>query len=826
MNGQSTHRTHTQDYTPQPLMSLTTHPTYKTRSVDPTQARPPYIYLHQTQPFTHPLTEPPNDETRQISKQYFKFIQATHHKHIIDKAITMHVFPPGMMRQVNRLTDFIKPAAPTEHTRTKVAENTTTWMQKNMIILQEHYSSTISSLNNTPKDPLALQIAIGWARKRYGQRLTPETIHTVEHTLGIYHHNYPPATRSPPPPPSRPTVTRPENPLPPILEAREEEDFPSLPKSQAPHKLSLYLGPRSSLAEQISLHQRQNVSSAQHTLPTQTMATHHPMGQLIKSISEAMPTQASRLEGRVDQLKPSPTCAQESKQPEAATGPYTYSVYAWATQKTPIKHTGSPPTATRDPGSKQQLGQQRQLSLVDAAHTQSPQQPRNQPPKVIQPPTQIQMGPPEKPRQPPEDTNTPASPPLNTSTPLPQRVARLPSHKRQKDAQGTQLTFPNSQLSPILPTVEKTTITHCTSLPPVSPQQPPEADKNPPSHTQPHGIPPTKLGGILEVEAQVHVPPKVQQTTNLDLESITLSKSGNNSNVSVITHDTISSFCLSSADRAGGRPDSVGQRVSFNHTKQSLSEGGLPMMSGTQKANMAVPRAQSEPSTQLVWEAALPDRPVPVAGASGVVELGPPERLGSPLASVIHPQPWSTPSPATMFKPAYHLARPHRKLQDWAFRPRKPVLILGDSNINRIPSHTNPKIQLESYPGANLYHFLKICEKTPVNPSTKILVLSVGLNNKEQDPKQTSIKQLKALYRQARTTFPNADIYFPIMNVSPHFTSKQQENLKLINNTIATHFPFLAEIPHDTFTTEADNIHWTASTARKIFQYWCEQLNL
>lgn len=216
------------------------------------------------------------------------------------------------------------------------------------------------------------------------------------------------------------------------------------------------------------------------------------MGQLIKSISEAMPTQASRLEGRVGQLKPSPTCAQESKQPEAATGPYTYSVYAWATQKTPIKHTGSPPTATRDPGSKQQLGQQRQLSLVDAAHTQSPQQPRNQPPKVIQPPTQIRRGPPEKPRQPPEDTNTPASPPLNTSTPLPQRVVRLPSHKRQKDAQGTQLTFPNPQLSPVLPIVEKTTITHSTSCLPTA------ATRSRQEPTFPHSAPwhPThKAGG-------------------------------------------------------------------------------------------------------------------------------------------------------------------------------------------------------------------------------------------------------------------------------------------------------------------------------------------
>lgn len=67
-------------------------------------------------------------------------------------------------------------------------------------------------------------------------------------------------------------------------------------------------------------------------------------------------------------------------------------------------------------------------------------------------------------------------------------------------------------------------------------------------------------------------------------------------------------------------------------------------------------------------------------------------------------------------------------------------------------------------------------------------------------------------------TFLNADIYFPSMNYSPNLTLKQQSNLKLINNTIATHLPFLKEIPHNTFTTEKDNIHWKLDTAKHI--YW------
>lgn len=48
-----------------------------------------------------------------------------------------------------------------------------------------------------------------------------------------------------------------------------------------------------------------------------------------------------------------------------------------------------------------------------------------------------------------------------------------------------------------------------------------------------------------------------------------------------------------------------------------------------------------------------------------------------------------------------------------------------------------------------------------------------------------------------------------IMNYSP-----------LTNNTMATHFPFFTEILHDSFTTEKDNIHLMATTAKSILTNW------
>lgn len=71
-------------------------------------------------------------------------------------------------------------------------------------------------------------------------------------------------------------------------------------------------------------------------------------------------------------------------------------------------------------------------------------------------------------------------------------------------------------------------------------------------------------------------------------------------------------------------------------------------------------------------------------------------------------------------------------------RVNKPVVFLGDSNLNRIPPSRNGQIQIESYPGANFYHFLNLLETASVCEGTGMVVLSVGLNNKDQDP-QTNL---------------------------------------------------------------------------------------
>lgn len=240
--GKSVQLSHTHT-TPQPLMSLNTHRR--------TQVNHPTTHTATTMDTQHTstLNHPPDPHTRMLSKQYFKIIQAIHHKHIADTAISTQTFPPGMMRQVHKLSAFIKPSTPTEHTRSQIQANTINWMHTNMIILQQHYQSTIHTLTNTTHSPLALQIAIGWARKRYGHRLRQETIHSLQHTFNTQH------TSSQPPPKS---TLRSDSSLSPIPELSDEVDFPPLP---APHRPPLSLG-----SQHITRHHQQ--ANREPLLPT------------------------------------------------------------------------------------------------------------------------------------------------------------------------------------------------------------------------------------------------------------------------------------------------------------------------------------------------------------------------------------------------------------------------------------------------------------------------------------------------------------------------------------------------------------------------------
>ncbi|KAK2852174.1 hypothetical protein Q7C36_007375 [Tachysurus vachellii] len=173
----------------------------------------------------------------------------------------------------------------------------------------------------------------------------------------------------------------------------------------------------------------------------------------------------------------------------------------------------------------------------------------------------------------------------------------------------------------------------------------------------------------------------------------------------------------------------------------------------------------------------------------------------------------------------YRHINTNRKATDWSITIHKPIVFIGDSNLSRIPRVGNTNIQVDSFPGANFLHMSKLLEKLPVHPHTQKIVISIGLNNRQQQPHKTAIRQLQGLWRMAKKAFPNATVYTPIIQFSDLLPIQEQRNLEAINKYIESHGNPLCELNKLLFKVERDCIHWTGITAQRMFDCWVDQLN-
>ena len=664
----------------------------------------------------------PDGPTREKAKLYFKIIQAIHHKDIADRAVSSRELPRGMLRQVHKLAHFIKPASPTDTTLHKINDNTTTWMHNNMLILTEHYSHTINEFTQSPQpiNTLSLKIATNWAHKRFGHRLLPTTLHTLEHTLS----HTPPAQHKPltinphplnSPLPPFPTQTSPHTTSPPAWTiplptspppTLSHTDFPPLlppsipPTNTYTHSRSLYLGPRPTLTELTTIHATTDTTDPPFTQPTPpTLPLPLPLPPRIRGRGRARPLSTINRNRDTTRFPPHT--------------PHTSTDYS--------------------------------------------------PPQLNQPPTLL--SPPSPPLPPTKKTHTG---PISTPE---AKVRTTPP--------------PYTTLSPEFPLTPSTQHPTSTNLKPhkdriiYTDAQVIHTHNSQPEYTTPHT--PTPTTPLLTGHKR----------TNLIVDL-----------VDCISHNSTSPPLPSTGVNSG------------------LAKKQRAMMKGHTQVNMT--------STNPPDICSPPFPPQPFCQAT--VDTNPPLHTTPPTPPPpdIRPPPipsLTNPAAVKHHRPTYHKVRTGNKLQDWTLTGHTPTLIIGDSNLNRIPPHTHAHIQIDSYPGATIGHLLHILQKTPTHTHTQTVILSIGLNNMDHNPQLTSIKQLSALYKQALTTFPNATIHFPVINHSPNLTPKQQKNLRTLNSYIVTHLSPLLEIPHDTFITQPDNIHWTPNTAQLILANWCSQLN-
>ena len=168
---------------------------------------------------------------------------------------------------------------------------------------------------------------------------------------------------------------------------------------------------------------------------------------------------------------------------------------------------------------------------------------------------------------------------------------------------------------------------------------------------------------------------------------------------------------------------------------------------------------------------------------------------------------------------------------NWELPPlTKPVVLLGASNLSRITHSPLRNIQVHSYPGAKFSHLTKMFTKYNRPAQPKSIFISVGLNNRSNQPTGTSVPQLRQMVNACSKTFPQSKIFLSKINYSPLLSDIEKMNLDAINNAMDslshTNLVIMDKLDESKFLTSSeDPIHWTSDTANEFVKHWLSYLN-
>lgn len=186
-----------------------------------------------------------------------------------------------------------------------------------------------------------------------------------------------------------------------------------------------------------------------------------------------------------------------------------------------------------------------------------------------------------------------------------------------------------------------------------------------------------------------------------------------------------------------------------------------------------------------------------------------------------------TSTPATPLCRVTRHVRTERKMIDWTLSVQKKWLIVGDSNLSRIPPYSIPDLQIDSYPGANFRHAQALMAKSTCQVRVvEKVVLSFGLNCRGQRAKETAVKQMQGAVRAVKKHFPYAEIWLPVINYSTLLPLAERTTLHTLNGHIMRNLPFIPALGGTVFHTDTDNIHWTGETGKAMLEHWASYLNL
>ena len=114
----------------------------------------------------------------------------------------------------------------------------------------------------------------------------------------------------------------------------------------------------------------------------------------------------------------------------------------------------------------------------------------------------------------------------------------------------------------------------------------------------------------------------------------------------------------------------------------------------------------------------------------------------------------------------YHVHRGD-KHTNWTLKPTRKFLVLGDSNMARLPAILDEWVQVDCFPGANISHATHLLKhNTPTTGEVEKVILSFGINDKRRGNPSLLDNSLEKLIQVSKATFPNAKIHIPVINAS------------------------------------------------------------
>ena len=108
-----------------------------------------------------------------------------------------------------------------------------------------------------------------------------------------------------------------------------------------------------------------------------------------------------------------------------------------------------------------------------------------------------------------------------------------------------------------------------------------------------------------------------------------------------------------------------------------------------------------------------------------------------------------------------------------------------------------------------------------------MVIFSVGILNCVKPNSETTIrKYLLSLLRATNSQFPVARIWFARINDHTVLANDFRTAIHFLNELVVEKVDSLPEIDQQLFQLDHhDPIHWTANTARHIFENWLLELN-